>query len=294
MKKSVLFIINPIAGRQKKNNIANLIERQLDKSLYQISICFTQGKGHAAKISSSAISEFDTMVAVGGDGTINEVAGQLVNTQIRLGIIPLGSGNGLARFLKIPLSPLKALQCIINNYSQWIDTALIDQRFFINAAGIGFDARVAHRFAELGKRGLSGYARAVLKEYWHYSEQLYGLSIDGRKTEVQALMISFANASQFGNNFHIAPKASVTDGLLDVCVLRKAPLSRLPNLAWQSRFNLLDRSAYWQTFSGKEIELQGQAAMEGHVDGEAVMFSANPVFIKIIPRSLQILCPIPD
>lgn len=287
-KSNILFIINPIAGGKEKKNLPSLIERYLDKEKYQPAYRFTQGRGHAATIAEEAMGQYDVMVAVGGDGTINEVASKLVHSGKTLGIIPLGSGNGLARFLKIPLSPRKAIALINTAEEQTIDTAELNGLKFFNMAGMGFDAHLSAVFARNEKRGLRSYVELGFKEITTYKSQQYKIEIDGQKYEEKAFAISIANSSQYGNNVYISPMSSLTDGFLEVCVIHPISLVKLPILAYQMIAAKTHQSKLVKITKGKHIKIERMADDEVHLDGEPLHLG-NTLEIKVEPLSLKVL-----
>src|ERR1051325_8729292 len=217
MKKSILFIVNPISGVGRQKVIEKLIDRYLDKKKYEPSIAYTRARAHAIALASEAAqNDFDVVVAVGGDGSVNETGKGLVGTNTGMAILPTGSGNGLARHLGIPMKLEKAMQVINEGRIMSIDTVKMNNERFFGMAGIGFDAHIGWEFARFGKRGFSSYVKFFLREFPGYRAQKYELTLDGKKIEREALLISFANGSQYGNNAAIAPNADIGDGLMDV------------------------------------------------------------------------------
>ena len=222
--KEILFIVNPVSGIGKQKNIEEIIGRHIDHDKFFHSVVFTREKGHATEISRAASERgVPVVAAVGGDGTVNETAAGLVGTDTALAIVPAGSGNGLARHLKIPMNLKNAINIINRENIRKIDTATINDQLFVNVAGVGFDASVAKKFAVAGKRGFSTYLRITTDSYRNYEPKQYTLIIDGKVYKRRALLISFANSSQFGNNTVIDPSASVDDGFIDVCIVGKMP-----------------------------------------------------------------------
>lgn len=222
-KKSILFIVNPISGTSSKKKFDQIVEKVIDPNHYICEIKHTEYAGHAAKLAAaSAANGTDICVAVGGDGTVNEVARALVGTDTALGIVPCGSGNGLARHLCLPMSMKGALGIINQGQTDTFDYGLINEHPFFCTCGMGFDAHVSLLFAQSGKRGLSTYARMVVKEGLKYKGDTYDVTIEdagGETQHLQAFLIACANAAQYGNNTYIAPEASMQDGLLDVIII---------------------------------------------------------------------------
>ena len=228
-KDKILFIVNPISGVGKQKKIENAVEKYLDKEKFDYKIAYTFYPHHATAIAiASVIKNYDIIVAVGGDGSINDCVKGLFSTGATLGIIPTGSGNGLARCLNIPLSIKEAMQTINNKKIIDIDTISLNNTIYASIAGIGFDALIAKEFSKVRSRGFQPYLKLVLQHYPTYLPKNYKLEIDGRIIETQALFISFANSTQFGFNTEIAPHAELNDGLLDIVVVKKPPLPLLP------------------------------------------------------------------
>ncbi|MEI7489821.1 MAG: diacylglycerol kinase family protein [Bacteroidota bacterium] len=289
--KKIIFIVNPISGIGKQKGIEKLISKHLDASVFDYSILYTEKPGHAAELSRDAVNRgIDAVIAVGGDGTVNETAQGLIGSKTALGIIPTGSGNGLSRHLKIPMDPAKAIR-ILNNYKiSSIDTATLNDNLFVSVAGVGFDARVAKEFAKSGKRGFRKYFNIATSAYTHYKPRKYTMVIDGEEITRKALMISFANSSQFGNNTSIDPSAKIDDGFIDVCIVSKVPYWKtlfLAPLLFMKRF---DRTSYVEIIQAKEVELVRKKGKSGHVDGDPFVAGKN-VHLKIQPLSLKVIIP---
>ncbi len=187
-------------------------------------IVFSDGVSHARQIAKEAVNKFHLVVAVGGDGTVNEVASAIVGSDAIFGIVPYGSGNGLSRFLGISMNAEKAIKNLGSGNIEIIDSARLNGQPFFNMAGMGFDAHISEVFSHGKKRGFLTYIKSSFEEIYKYKPQLYHLEIDGKTYEREAFMLSFANSSQYGNNAHISPHASVQDGLLDVCVIKQFPV----------------------------------------------------------------------
>lgn len=288
-KSNILFIINPISGGKQKLKIPALIDRYIDRDQFNHNFSFTEYVGHASEIAEEAASRnFDVIVAVGGDGTINEVAAKVLQHNKVLGIIPFGSGNGLARFLNIPLQSSEAIKLINRGRVRKIDTGRFNDKPFFNMAGMGFDAHISSVFASDTSRGLSGYLRLGLKEVMTYKPQTYKIWIDGKEYVREAVVLSIANSSQYGNNAHIAAGASVTDGLLDVCIIKAFPLYKLPLLAYEFWFAKTDQSEMVEIIKGKQIRIQRLQDDAIHIDGEP-FFMGKVINVDIRPLSLNII-----
>lgn len=288
-KYNILFVINPISGGKKKDRIPALISKYLDETKFNAKYVFTEKEGHATEIAAEAATKnIAIIVAVGGDGTINEIASSLVNTNVSLGIIPFGSGNGLARFLGIPMTTKGAVKYLNLLNIQAIDSAQLNERRFFNMAGMGFDAHISAVFAGNKSRGLKSYVKLGLKEITSYKAQRYKLEIDGVFYERDAFAISIANSSQYGNNVYISPKSSLTDGWLDVCIIKPIPLFKLPVLAYEMIAAKTHNSSLVEIIRGKEIKIIRNKPDSIHLDGEPFQMEKN-IDIKIEPASLNII-----
>ena len=291
MKKKIIFIINPISGHHNKNNFPNLVEKHIDKNQYEYSIVFTEYAGHATELTKKAIEDdFDYIAAVGGDGTINEVAKCLIGKRQILVIVPLGSGNGLARHLELPFKPERLISEVINKGKVYkIDTAVMNDIPFISIAGIGFDALIADYFAKDENRGFMTYAKLVTEKYPNYRQKEYTLILDDEKTiECKPFFVTFANSSQFGYNAEISPKASVQDGLIDVCIFKKPTILEVPIVATYFLAKQIDKSNFIDIYKAKKIKVTRKVAEVANIDGEAIEMSKD-ITVEIIPLSLNIL-----
>ncbi len=288
-KSNILFIINPISGGKEKQRIPALIDKHLDHSKFNANFSFTAYIGHAAEIAEEAANKnFDIIVAVGGDGTINEIASKVSSLQKILGIIPFGSGNGLARALHIPINVKKAIQVINAFKVQTIDAGKLNGKYFFNMAGIGFDAHISAAFAGNKTRGLKGYISLGLKEIKSYESESYDLDIDGVKYQRDAFILSIANSTQYGNNVHISPLSSLSDGLLEVCVVKPVSLYKLPLLVYEMLNAKTHRSNLVEIISGKKIKIARVKENSIHIDGEPFFMGKN-IEIEIIPGALKVI-----
>ncbi len=225
----LLAIINPKSGTGKKTNVATLIEKVIDKDVFFVDFRTVSAEGDAFKFATEAVENaYYGVIAVGGDGTINGVASALIGTDVALAIVPVGSGNGLARHLKIPMKIEDALMVVNKNLIEKFDYCTVNDRPFMCTCGVGFDAQVAYDFAEDGKRGLTTYLKKTIGDYLHYEPQKYVIELNGQQVEEKAFVITCCNAAQYGNNSFIAPHASVQDGLLDVTMITPFPFFIAP------------------------------------------------------------------
>lgn len=289
LKKNIVFIINPIAGGKHKFNFPDMAARVLDAAKFKASYVFTDGPGHAYEMSRAMVNrDSDILVAVGGDGTINEIASGIDGSGKIMGIIPCGSGNGLARSLGISLNERSAVQTLNRLNVNRIDSAVFNERNFFNMAGIGFDAHISAIFANNVTRGLTGYVSTSIKEISNYKCQHYDLEIDGKHFSRDAFMISIANSSQYGNNAHISPFASLKDGLLDVVITKPFPLYQFPVLGYRMFRKSTHRSKYVEIIRGKNIRIVREGGGAIHLDGEPCNM-ASELQINVKPLSLSVL-----
>ena len=222
--EKIAFVINPVSGTKNKSNIRQIIEKELDTKLFEPIFVFTEHCGHAKELTKNFVEDgIKFVVAVGGDGTINETAGALIHTESALGIIPVGSGNGFALHIGIPKNVKKAVQKLNNANIVSVDYGLKNEQPFFCTCGVGFDAYVSTEFAKSGKRGFINYIKKSISCYFSYKPEKYSLLGNDIDMDINAFLITFANASQWGNNAYIAPKASITDGLLDIAIMSKFP-----------------------------------------------------------------------
>jgi YegS/Rv2252/BmrU family lipid kinase len=287
----LFFIINKYSGAGYRPEVEGRIITACGQLNLECTIEFTQERGHATELARQAVEQnFRTVFAVGGDGTVNEVAQGIINTGTIMGILPKGSGNGLARHLRIPMNFLKSLATLSSRQTIAMDTVLVNGRLSVNIAGIGFDGHVAGLFGKDGKRGLIGYSWLVAKEFRSFGEFPVDMIVDGQRLRRNTFILAFANSSQFGNNARVAPYASVCDQRVDVCLVKKVPLSQAIGFA-QKMFNgTMDRSAFVEIIQAKKIELQFDKPMPYHIDGEA-MEPLGRFSIEVQPKSLRMLVP---
>jgi len=289
--KKLLFIVNPVSGIGKQKDIEQLVSDHLDRSKFHYAISYTEQPGHATILSKEASTKgIDVVVAVGGDGTVNEVAQGLVGTETVMGIIPTGSGNGLSRHLDIPMNLKRALEVINNGKVLKIDTATLNDDLFVNVAGVGFDASVAKKFEKAGKRGFLTYFKITTGSYKTYKPKKYKLIIDGTVIRRKALLISFANSSQFGNNTSIDPGARIDDGLIDVCIVRRIPFWKTVLIAPLLFMKKFDRTPYIEIIQAKEVQVFRKKGKTIHLDGDPKQ-TGKQLTIRINPLSLNILVP---
>lgn len=286
-KTNILFIINPISGTVKKSGVQELIKTHLDLNKFDYTITYTEYPQHATEIAIKETDNYQIIVAVGGDGTVHEVGIGLINTKTILGILPMGSGNGLARHLKIPMSTKKAIQHLNHYTSKPIDTVKINDTFFLGAGGVGFDAHISNLFAKSNKRGFITYLKISIKEFFSYKEVDYQLNIDGKTIDIKAFLVTFANSNQYGNNAFIAPNSVIDDGWISIVILRKFSLIYALPLAIKLFTKRINSSKFV-----KEIKVQKAQIIspnqEIHLDGEPMLIETI-INIEVLPRSLNVI-----
>jgi len=291
--RKILFIINPHSGLNLFPHIDQKIKKTLGSTDIECIIKKTEYAGHAIEICQEAITlgkTPDAIVAVGGDGTVNEVINGIGLSGVTMGIIPTGSGNGLARHLGIHLIPLRALRTIIQGYSTPIDIMQIGKtKFAANVAGVGFDALVSWKFKDTKTRGPISYVKIILEEFIKHKPAEYTIKIDKREFTIVSTMITVANSSQFGNNAMIAPNASVTDGYLDLCILKPFPKALSLDIATKIMTKQIGSSNYYESFLGKKITIKQEKAIY-QIDGDSVK-EKKKIKIRIREKSLNIIIP---
>lgn len=290
-KRHIVFVVNPISGTQSKEPILQSVRENIDRDKYTYEILKTEYAGHASEIAAQAAGDGAfAVVAIGGDGTVNEVARSLVHTATALGIIPCGSGNGLARHLQIGLNTRRAIDAINEGCVETIDYGRMNDRDFFVTCGVGFDAFISLKFAQADKRGPLTYVEQVLKEGLNYKPETYELTVDGKPEHYKAFLIACGNAAQYGNNAYIAPKATLTDGLLDVTVLQPFAAIDIPELALQLFTKTIDQNSHITTLRCKSLHISREQEGVVHFDGEPVMMGKD-INISIVPAALRAIVP---
>lgn len=291
MLKDALFIVNPNSGVGRHK----IIEKKADALLsvnFHYDIMYTKAPKHATDLTIENRDAYKCIVAVGGDGTVNEVSKALIHSNCTLGIIPTGSGNGLARELKIPLNIDKAILNIQRNQSRHIDTASINGKHFVNVAGLGFDAKIGAKFADFGKRGPLPYIYLALREYARYEPKRYTIHCEGLKHfKSDAFLISFANSTQYGNNAHIAPKAILDDGKIDIIAIKPFPQHSILNIGFRLFLKNLHKSRFIKTYSCSEAIVEMPlGSYDYHADGEPFKGEGD-LKVVTLQRALKVICP---
>lgn len=288
----IRFIINPKSGSRRYSNLRDLITGGIDKSKFQVEISYTEAAGHATQLCLEALDDgVDFIAAVGGDGTINEVCRAMISTSATLAIVPIGSGNGLARHLGIPLNIDEAIRLINKKKVTKIDTAKVNDTPFVSIAGIGFDALVAKEFEKSRKRGFLNYFLISAGRFPGYKPKKYKLLFnDGTEITEQALLVCFANSNQFGYNTTIAPHARLDDGKLDICIVKKPRVFEMPLIARLLLIKRIDQSPLVQIIPSEGLTINRKKNSVVNIDGEAIKLKKKLV-IKVNPLSLNVLIP---
>lgn len=287
--KNIAFIVNPISGTKAKNRVTKLIRDLLDPQLFSPTVVVTEYAGHATQLAQQfALEGYYAVIAVGGDGTVNEVANGLVGTNTALGIVPNGSGNGFARHLDISTRMNRAIEMLNSSEVISVDYGMVNDKKFFSTCGVGFDALVAVQFNEGKNRGLKTYVQNTLQSLFNYKPETYHILGEDIDVTTEAFLITFANAGQWGYDAYIAPKASVQDGLMDIAIVNKFPLSAAPKLALNLFTHNIDENFYMNTVRSKAITLVREKAGAIHIDGDPFEMPAE-LTIKIVEDGLKVL-----
>jgi len=292
MSEKILFIINPRSGVDRVKAIQNTINTYLDQQKYSYEIAYTQYARHGTELAKSAAANgVKIVVPVGGDGSVNDIICGLRNTpDVKLAIIPKGSGNGLARTLGIPLDPAKAIDVINRGMAERIDLGMANDVIFSSNIGVGFDALVARKFSKSKRRGMAVYSWIVTKHLWTYKEWKWDLEIDGLQLYKKAFILTVANAQQFGYNFKIAPVADLQDGLFDIVVIKKFPKIIGGLIAIKAFNGTLLKSRFVEHYKGKNIIIRQQGLTLMQADGD-VHACKEEIKIRMLPKALSVLLP---
>ena len=300
MSRKIIYIINPISGTKSKSDLQQFVEAKTKEKDIPYSVFPSVADGNYSFLHSIIKEEkISDIVIAGGDGTISNVVGSLLNENINFGIIPCGSGNGLAHTAKILKQPAKALDIIFNGKASAIDGFFINDRFACMLAGLGFDAKVAHEFADHPKRGLMTYAQLTLKNFFSINPFRFELRFEKVKIDTDAFFISIANSNQFGNNFTIAPKASLTDGLLDIVIVtaQNKVSFVLQTLKQMAGWNVMEASSvvtkksgviYFQT---DRLEIINHSQAPLHIDGDPAE-TPGKLSVEIKKKCFRLIQPV--
>ena len=290
-RKHILAIINPISGTGNKDRMPRLIDTVVDHDKCDVHIEFTRYPGHARELAGQAAADgTDIVVAIGGDGTVNEVASALCGTSTALAIVPSGSGNGLARHLRVPVNASRALQVLDNGRLLKLDYCTANGRPFFCVCGMGFDATVSQKFANEGTRGFITYVKTAITEYIKYKPQHYRINIDGNELDDNAFVVACCNAAQYGNNAYIAPRATMQDGLVDITVMHEFNLADGPLIGARLFTGTLNQDRHVSIFRGRHVVIERDNPGIMHLDGEPLEMPAR-VEIESVPGGINILVP---
>lgn len=288
MKKRIKFVVNPKSGVNSKVTIPSLLERHLDHEQFDYEIHYTEYRGHAKAIAKEASEQgYDIVCAVGGDGSVHEVGTTLVHTTTAMAIIPMGSGNGLARHLKIPLQIEKAIETINTNRRIQMDTGMVNDKPFLGTGGYGFDALIAQKFDIYHTRGFWGYTKLTLKEYLRYKPQKIHIETVNFTGEMEVVLCTLANSSEFGNGFVVSPDSDVSDGVFELCILKPFPKWMAPFILYRFFKRSGHKSKYAQIIPFEQAKIISNEKI-AHYDGEPFDVRKE-LNVAILPKSLFIL-----
>lgn len=286
-KKRVLFIVNPISGEKVMRWINSQGLRILRSRFLKMDVIQTKYAGHAPAIVEENLDNYDIFVAVGGDGTANEVAGKLIGTNKIFSILPSGSGNGCARELGLPPIGMGVVRLLVRGVTKNMDVIYVNGRHSINVSGIGYDAIIAKRFNKSESRGVFNYALIILRSFFLYKPHDYHFYADELEVNTKAFLICFANTRQFGNNAFIAPAAKHDDGLIEVVVLKPFPKRHSLKLAFLIMTKRINRSPYVTTYRCKQVIFDSKHVQWFHIDGDPMKLR-GPVNITIKPQAIRV------
>ena len=289
-KQKIRFIINPISGKKHKDHLPEQIKTHLDLTRFDYEITVSEYAGHAKLLAQEAIdAHYDILAVAGGDGSINEVGTKLIGTDITLAVIPCGSGNGLSHCLNIPTDPVKALQIINGNQRRKIDTVEVNGLPFISISGTGYDAKVADDYSKDPRRGFETYFKYILRNYITMKEQHYSIVMPNETLDVNAFFISLANSNQMGFDVPISPKASLWDGLVDLCIVQKPNPLELPIMGGFMLDRMMDKAPKVKILQTPEATIIRPQADVINLDGESMMMEKD-LHLQVNPLSLNIIC----
>ena len=295
-RRHILAIINPVSGAGSKDKIPRLIDTVVDHEHNDVSIVMSEYAGHAREITAQAVQDgIDVVVAIGGDGTVNEVGSSLVGTDTALAIVPCGSGNGLARHLRISMNASRALQVLNQGVVGNFDYCKVNGMPFFCTCGMGFDAEVSYKFSNEGTRGFITYIKTALAEYIKYKPKQYTIDIDGQQMQERAFVVACCNAAQYGNNAYIAPRATMQDGLIDVTVMHPFNIAQTPLIGARLFLRQLGHDHHVSIYRGQRVVIEREQDDIMHVDGDPMMMPAR-VEIENVSKGIHILVPptLPD
>lgn len=286
--EKLMLIINPISGVRKKAGFAQMLTERLEHYGFDVDARITTGKGHATQLAQEAVADdYDAVAVCGGDGTVNETARALRGTGVAMGIIPSGSGNGLARHFGIPIDEIKSVDVIGLKHTVMCDCGMVNRLPFFCTFGMGYDASVSHRFAHESRRGKMSYIKSMIEEFAKHKPAHFEIQIGGDTIEREAYLVACCNASQYGNNAFIAPQASVTDGLLDVVVLKSGNVFELLQAGVDIMIGMAQYNPHFEVFHAEKVVIKHPGSALAHVDGEPITLEGDAV-VQCQPAQLKI------
>lgn len=287
--KKILFIVNPVAGKKRRQSLVENINRLCTEGDYVYQITYTQYAGHGTELAKKAAQQnFDIVAVAGGDGSINEVLQGIYDTSTLLAILPVGSGNGIARSLKIPLNPARAIRLLREGSVRRIDVGAANGRLFLGTAGVGFDALVTKKFQNDACRGFCTYINLILKHLYSYKPQTWSIEVDGKREETRVFMATVANALQLGYGFYLAPRARMDDGRLEFVQIRETSSCRLMILGVSAFLRLLQTSRKVRSRPVREVRIYKNGEFYIQLDGEAIPCDSS-VHIRLMPEKLRVI-----
>ncbi len=288
MKKKILFVVNPVSGTSSKDKLPEIIESDLDHSKFEYQIRWTEYAGQATGIAKAAQDHYDIVVAAGGDGTVNEVARGLIHSDTVMGIIPCGSGNGLARHLALPVNIKESINILNACDIHEIDYGTINDYPFFCTCGMGFDAYIAEEFAQAGKRGPFTYVKKIMTDWLNYKPDMYEITDEKGSRCMKAFLITIGNASEYGNMAYICPKASICDGLLNVTIIRPFKFSAALEMTFQLFKKTIDSNPNVETYSCKHIHIRRSQPGYIHYDGDPIM-AGKDIDVAIHEKGIKVI-----
>lgn len=290
-KTKVCLIINPVSGTESKKNIPQEVAAAYDQTRFDVIIRFTGYPGHATEIAQDAVkNKFAYVLTAGGDGTVNEVARVLINTETVLGILPFGSGNGLARDLNIPLDLEKSLRIVLDGNIRTIDYGSANDHIFFCTCGVGFDAFISDRFADEKKRGPLGYVRNILEGVIDFRSEEYEITHDEGTLNERAFLVTCANASQYGNEVYIAPGADMEDGKMNVSILKPLNANEIPQTTLQLFTKNIDKNSKMISLLTGKLTIKRKKSGILHVDGDPIK-TGKEIEVKMFHKGLKVFAP---
>lgn len=290
-RKHLVFIVNPKSGVEREKAIQRAIDNRLDTEAYSYEIQHTEYAKHGTELArNAAANNAFAVVAVGGDGSVNDIVSGLLGTETSLGIIPKGSGNGMARAMQIPLKEEEAIDVINKGNTIKMDIGYANDRPFISNAGVAFDALISRKFAKSTRRGFAMYSWLVTKYMWTYNEWNWDITIDGKHLKEKAFIVCVANGTQFGYNFQIAPDANWTDGLFDLIIIKKFPKILSAAIVVRAMTGTITDSPYVKHYRGKDIIISHPELKLMQTDGDAHQCT-NKIHFKMMPSVQKVIVP---